>query len=191
MRCQKFWIRNDGKFACNTSMRSGGFEYDVRKPHPKLNAAQRRQAEEWKEAKEVIGRISDYFEVYSYEPGSLHIRASFTAPFGAEDIHNKIRVNVLEIAETLNKGGIEAKVDRWGQARDPRFYQGRGHLTWEEMIEQTGHVWAQEDWVWKLLIELKTDEDIGRIIEFVAGEIDARGLSEHVVFLAPTGEPFL
>jgi hypothetical protein len=181
-------IRPDGKIVCHSALASAGVGY-VEDPPAGLNTSQRRQIKEWKRLKQIAGEIRDYFEVWSHYSGDIEVSVSFTGPLDAERVHEKIRINILAIAESLKKSGVEARTDRWAQVRDRRFYPGVP--TWEEQVKAGGPIRAYSDWVWKLFVPLKAGEDIMWILGFVVAEIEERTLSEHVAFAMPPGEPFI
>lgn len=189
MKCGKISIRPDGRILCSTVLALNTVVGNIEDPPAGLNTSQHRQIKEWKRLKQIVGQIRDYFEVWSHYSGDVEVSVAFTGPFGIERLHEKIRINIFAIVESLKKAGVEARVDRWAQVRDPRFYPGL--LTWEEMIAEKGYVWGQEDWVWNLFLGLKAGEDVMGILRFVAAEIEERTLSEHVAFAMPPGEPFI
>lgn len=182
-------IAPDGKIRCSNAVALNEVVGNIEDPPAGLNTSQRRQIKEWKRLKEIAGQIRDYFEVWSHYSGDIEVSVSFTGPLDAERVHEKIRINILAIAESLKKSGVEARVDRWAQVRDRRFYPGVPTL--EEQVKAGGPIRAYSDWVWKLFMNLRAGEDIMGILGFVAGEIEERTLSEHVAFAMPPGEPFI
>lgn len=185
MKCSQFWVWNDGRLICNTPRQSGpGMSVgNAVNPPARLNTTQLRQISEWKRVVEVASGIRDYFEVSSYEPGSVDVTVSFSAPIGAVAHHETIRDNILEIVDQLKKAGLSAKIDRWAQAIDRRSLD-RGPLPMRPIpLPPPGvPLVAVNDWVWKLMVELRMDDDIAGALGFVADEIDERSLSEHVVY---------
>jgi hypothetical protein len=182
-------IPPDGKILCSTALASNMPVGNIEDPPAGLNTSQRRQIKEWERLKQIIGQIRDYFEVWSHYSGDVEVSVSFTGPVGVEQVHRKIRDNILAIIDSLKKAGVAARLDRWAQVRDRRFYPGLPTL--EEQIKAGGPIIAHSDWVWKLFFEPKAGDDIMGILGFVAAEIEDRTLSEHVAFAMPPGEPFL
>lgn len=182
-------IPPDGKILCDSALASNEVVGNIEDPPAGLNTSQRRQIKEWKGLKQIVGQIRDYFEVWSYYRGEVEVSVSFTGPLDAVPVHEKIRINILGIIESLWKAGVEARIDRWAQVRDRRFYPGIP--TFEEQVKAGGPIRAYSDWVWKLFLELKAGDDIMGILGFVAAEIEERTLSEHVAFAMPPGEPFI
>lgn len=178
-------IPPDGKILCSSALVLNEVVGNIEDPPAGLNTSQRRQIKEWKRLKQIVGEIGDYFEVWSHYYGDVEVSASFTGPLEVEQVHEKIRINILAIAESLKKAGVEARVDRWAQVRDRRFYPGVPTL--EEQIKAGGPIRAYPDWVWKLFVNLKAGQDIMGILRYVAGEIEDRTLSEHIAFPMPLG----
>lgn len=182
-------IPPDGKILCSSALALNEVVGNIEDPPAGLNTSQRRQIKEWKGLKQIAGQVMDYFEVWSHYSGDVEVSVSFTGPLDAERLHEKIGINILTIARSLKKAGVEARVDRWAQVRDRRFYPGVPTL--DEQVKAGGPIRAYSDWVWKLFFELKAGEDIMGILRFVAAEIEERTLSEHVAFAMPPGEPFI
>lgn len=182
-------IPPDGKILCDSALALNEVVGNIENPPTGLNTSQRRQIKEWMRLKQIVGQVRDYFEVWSHYSGEVEVSVSFTGPLDVAPVHEKIRINILGIIESLWKAGVEARIDRWAQVRDRRFYPGIP--TWEEQVKAGGPIRAYSDWVWKLFVELKAGDDMIGILRFVAAEIDERTLSEHVAFAMPPGEPFI
>jgi len=105
MKCREFWVKADGRLVCNVPRYSGSVVGTVEDPPKGLSASQKRQISEWKRVREIARGIADYFHVASLEDGLVLVWASFTAPMGADDILDRIRVNLEEIRRPLDKGG--------------------------------------------------------------------------------------
>jgi hypothetical protein len=182
-------IPPDGKILCDSALALNEVVGNIENPPAGLNTSQLKKIKEWKRLKQIVEGIRDYFEVWSHYSGDTEVSVSFTGPLDAEGLHEKIGINILTIARSLKTAGIEARVDRWAQVRDRRFYPGVPTL--DEQIKAGGPIRAYSDWVWKLFVDLKAGDDIMGILGFVAAEIEDRTLSEHVAFAMPPGEPFL
>lgn len=189
VKCRRISIVPDGKILCDSALVLNEVVGNVEDPPAGLNASQRKQIKEWKRLKQIAGQVRDHFEVWSHYSGETEGSVSFTGPVGNERLHEKIRTNLFGIVESLKKAGVEARVDRWAQVRDRRFYPGVP--TWQEQVKAGGPIEALSDWVWKLFVNLKAGDNIMGILRFVAEEIEERTLSEHVAFAMPPGEPFI
>jgi hypothetical protein len=189
VKCGKISIPPDGRILCFSELALNMPVGNIEDPPAGLNTSQRRQIKEWVRLKQIVRQVRDYFEVWSHYDGEIEVSVSFTGPVGVEQVHAKIRSNIFAIVEALKKAGVAARVDRWAQVRDRRFYPGLPTL--EEQIKAGGEIIAHSDWVWKLFFEPKAGDDIMGILGFVAAEIEERTLSEHVAFAMPPGEPFI
>ena len=177
MKCRRFWIKANGSIVCNSELVSGTVVGNVMHPPKKLSPTQRRRVDEWREVKALSLRIADYFDVWSYEPGTIDIEVSLIGPFGSEDVARKIRAGIIKISDQLNFSGIPTRIDRFPISRHTHeFYRQHAPPAPEGVI--VGH----EDFMWKLILELRAEDDIRGILGFVANEIEDRGLSEHIVF---------